>query len=262
MKKNPTTALVPARKARPEAVEPEIVEETALTVALRLPKIKGKTPGERINAWHTVSLASGKASVAAAIMAGWELLMARRACDHGQWIAWLKNNTKISDQTARNYMGLFGGRIGAARAALPKPIPLEVQPSLDELKAASANVEAKSLSALYAQLRLLKRSDNHGGAREGAGRKPKAIPGEKEDVAAQLDAVANNPELLWASAKVALDTLTKLDTEKDFLRRLTDERLSAAVAILGPLAQKAAELFAARAAANDDHITVQAEVLP
>lgn len=246
MKKSPSTAIVPVRPSRPAKTEP-VEESTALTVAIRLPKIKGKTPGARINFLHKLSVASGKVSIAAGILAGWELSRARAACDHGQWIAWLKNNTEISDTTARNYMEVYAKTLGAARAALPRPVPAETPPSPKEVEAASANVEAKSLSALYAQLRLLKRSDNHGGAREGAGRKPKAAPGGKEDVASRLDAAANNPELLWATAKSALDTLVQLDADKDFLHRLSDEHLAAVVSCLEPLAEKARKLFADRA---------------
>lgn len=245
MKKLKNTSLVPAREGRPEAIDPEIVEESALTVTFRMPKVKGKTTGARINFLHKLSVSSGKVSIAAGILAGWELSRARAACDHGQWLTWLENNTEISDRTARNYMEVYAKTLGAARAALPSPVPAETPPSAKEIAAASANVEAKSLSALYAQLRLLKRSENHGGAREGAGRKPKSSGGV-EDVAAQLDAVANNPELLWASAKGALETLTKLDTERDFLRRLQDERLAAVVDCLVPLAEKARKLFADR----------------
>lgn len=172
---SPTTVLAPVRKTRQGPAEP-----TAATIALRLPKIQGKTPGERINFLHKLSVASGKVSIAAGILAGWELSRARAACDHGQWLVWLQNNTEISEQTARNYMAVYGKTLGASRAALPQPIPMEKPPTPKEVKAASANVEANSITALYAQLHLVKRSDNHGGARPGAGRKPKAAESSVE----------------------------------------------------------------------------------
>ena len=234
-----TTTLVPVRKNRLEPAEP-----TALTVAFSLPKIQGKTPGERINFLHKLSVASGKVSIAAGILAGWELSRARAACDHGQWITWLQNNTDISYATARNYMEVYAKTLGASRAALPQPIPMEKPPTPKEIKAASANVEANSISALYAQLHLIKRSENHGGAREGSGRKKKA-----QDVESALDAVAQNETLLWASANGALDTLVQLDADKDFLHRLSDEHLAAVVSCLEPLAEKARKLFADRATA-------------
>jgi hypothetical protein len=241
MKKKTPSALVPVRKAKPAA------EPTAVTIAARLPKIKGKTPGERINFLHQLSVASGKLSIVAGILAGWELSKARAACDHGAWLAWLEANTAISKSTAQNYIAVYASTLGAARASLPEPVPLATAPTNAELQAAAANVEASSITGLYQQLQLLKRNANHGGPRPGAGRKPKA-----EDVAAELEAVAQAPELIWASAKGALDILVRLDEEKDFLRRLGDEQLAAVVSILGPLAQKAAELFAGRADCSRD----------
>ena len=93
MKKLPATRAVAPRPPHttPTPIEPESVHEpTALTVkSTRMPKIKGKTPGQRINFLHRLSVASGKLSIAAGIMAGWELSRAKAKCDHGQWLAWL-----------------------------------------------------------------------------------------------------------------------------------------------------------------------------
>ena len=177
MKKVTPSAIVPVRKAKPAA------EPTALTIAARLPKIKGKTPGERINFLHHLSVASGKLSIVAGILAGWELARVRSACDHGAWLAWLKANTSLSAQTARNYIAVYASTLGAARAALPDPVPLGTQPTNAELQAAAANANATSITGLYRQLQLLRRIANHGGAREGAGRKttsalPKLSPDE------------------------------------------------------------------------------------
>lgn len=256
MKRKTTTTLVPARQARPDAVEPEIVEETALTVSIRLPRIKGKTPGARINFLHRLSVSSGKLSIAAGIMAGWELSRARAACDHGQWITWLENNTEISRATAQNYMEVYAKTLGAARAALPSPVPAETPPSAKEIAAASANVEARSLSALYAQLRLLKRSDNHGGDRREAAAangnkvgRPKKNGGEEgqaEAEAAELDAIANNPALLYAAIRGPLDEMWKLHRERDVFARLGLEELAAVQSVLRDLADAATAALEAR----------------
>lgn len=253
MKKKTAHALVPARQTGPEVVEPEVVEPSALTVAFHLPKIKGKTPGARINFLHRLSVESGKVSIAAGILAGWELARARAACDHGQWLTWLANNTEISPNTARNYMEVYAKTLGAARAALPRPIPAETPPSAKEVAAASANVEAKSLSALYAQLRLLKRNANHGGDRREAAAanghhvgRPAKGSGEEQAEAAELDAIANNPALLYAAIRGPLDELWKLHRERDVFARLGTEELAAAQAILHDLAAAAAEALEAR----------------
>ena len=257
MKKRPqktatSTALVPARAAAARPVRlprpaPEPAEPTARTLSVRLPmRIKGKTPGARINEWHKLAVVSGKASIAASIMAGWELAQARAACDHGQWLAWLQKNTALSDETARRYLTVFAQTVGAARAALPKPVPLEVQPTMAELEGACADVEAKSLTALYGQLRLLKRNPKHGGFRKGAGRHRNPDPGSEEAVAAELDDAVQTSAILWAAVRGALDELVRLDAEENFLSHLPDDHLSEAAAVLSDLARKAGEILKSR----------------
>ena len=229
-----------------EPVTPEVVEPTALTVkSTRMPKIKGKTPGQRINFLHKLSVASGKLSICAGIMAGWELSRAKGKCEHGQWLKWLAANTELSPTTASRYMDVYRATLGDARAALPEPISADVAPTPAELNEAAANVDAPTLNGLYSQLKILKHNDDHGGKREGAGRKPK---GEADDVSAQLDAVTKMEPVLWASAKGALDTLVKLDAEKDFMRRLSDEHLATVSELLSGLAKKASKLLVGRVA--------------
>ena len=223
-------------------IEPEVIEPTALTVkSTRMPRIKGKTPGQRINFLHKLSVASGKLSIAAGIMAGWELSRAREKCEHGQWLKWLAANTEISPMTATRYMDVYHATLATSRAKLPEPISADVQPTPAELNEAAANVDTPTLNGLYSQLKILKHDKNHGGKREGAGRKPKSA-----DVAAELDAVTKMEPVLWAAAKGALDTICKLDVEKDFMRRLTDDHLATFANILADLSDKASKTFAGR----------------
>ena len=241
-KQNPGKAVAPLPpKKIPAPIEPEIVDEpTALTVkSTRMPKIKGKTPGQRINFLHRLSVASGKLSIAAGIMAGWELARAKAKCDHGQWLAWLDANTDISDTTAQRYMSVYSMTIGAARAALPEPVSPDVAPSPAELNEAAANVDAPTLNGLYKQLKILKGNPAHGGLREGAGRKAK-------DVAAELKAVTENEAVLWASAKGALDTLVQLNSERGVFRRLTNDHLATVSGLLADLSKAAASALEQR----------------
>ena len=85
------------------------------------------------------------------------------------------------------------------------------------------------------------KSNNHGGKREGAGH-----PKKGNSVEAQLDAIANNETLIWTDLKGALDTILRLDAERDVWRRLSDEHLSSAVAILADVAKKSADAFTSR----------------
>lgn len=162
-----TSADVPVR------IEPHArAAQDALAVHLRLPPIQGRTPGERINFLHALSVESGVVSIAAAIYAGWELSQVREKCTHGSWYAWLEKNTAISPPTALRYIGVYAKHLAEARAALPDPVPSTVPPSAAELEAACANTDAKTLTDLYVQQGLVKRSSNWGGAREGSGRPP------------------------------------------------------------------------------------------
>ena len=244
-KRNPSRAAAqrPPQKA-PAPIEPEIVDEpTALTVkSTRMPKIKGKTPGQRINFLHRLSVASGKLSIAAGIMAGWELTRAKAKCDHGQWLAWLDANTDISPVTATRYMSVYSMTVGAARAALPEPASQDVAPSPAELNEAAANVDAPTLNGLYKQLKILKGNPDHGGKRENAGRHKK---GDAE-VAAELKAVAEHESVLWASAKGALDTLVQLNSERGVFQRLSNDHLAQVSNILADLSTKAAKAIEQR----------------
>ena len=238
-KRNPSRAAAqrPPQKS-PAPIEPEIVDEpTALTVkSTRMPKIKGKTPGQRINFLHRLSVASGKLSIAAGIMAGWELTRAKAKCDHGQWLAWLDANTDISPMTATRYMSVYSMTVGAARAALPEPVAPDVAPTPAELNEAAANVDAPTLNGLYKQLRILKGNPDHGGRRENAGRKSK----DDAAVAAELKAVAEHESVIWASAKGSLDNLVQLDAGRDMFHRLSGDHLATVAGLLADLSKKAA----------------------
>ena len=213
---------------------------TALTVMPKMPVVKGKTPGERINFLHNLSIETGKVSIAAAIYAGWELTKVKQACPFGSWLAWLRSHTILSRPTADRYMGVYAATIGAARASAEEPIALEVQPSGEELCEASANVEAKSLTGLYSQLKLLKRPEGHGGKREGAGRKPK-----KEDVAAKLDEVLESEVATWAIVKAAIDELVRADVEEK-LQRLSDVHLAEMIQELNRIVVAAQDIISLR----------------
>lgn len=206
-----TKNLLPA-KAKP--ITPEVIEPTALTVkSSRMPKIKGKTPGQRINFLHKLSVASGKLSIAAGILAGWELQRAKAKCDHGQWLVWLDANTDISPMTATRYMSVYAMTIGATRAAMPEPISQNVQPSMAELNEAAANVDAPTLNGLYKQLKILKGNPDHGGARENAGRKAKGAAEVAEEEMVELDKIAETPAAAWATVRDHLRPLQ--DAQRD-----------------------------------------------
>jgi hypothetical protein len=138
-------------------------------------------------------------------------------------------------------MSLFAQTVGAARAAMRRPIALSVMPTMKELEEAAHDVDGQSLSTLYKSTRLMAVNPDHGGKREGAGRKPKGA-----DVAAELKAVTEHEAVLWASAKGALDTLVQLDSDRDFMNRLSSEHLAAVATRLDELARKSSKLLLLR----------------
>ena len=233
-------------KTKHEVVVAEPVdaaETSALTVSMgEIVFPKGvETLGEKANFLHAYSVEASKRSTGAAILAGWVLSVARSTCAHGQWLNWLEHNVSFSKSTANNYLSLYAQTLGASRASMRRPIALTVRPTIDELEAAAHDVDGKRLSALYKSTRLMASSDNWGGAGRGQGRKAKDA-----DVAAELKAVAKMEPVLWASAKGALDALWKLDAEKDFMRRLSDDHLAQVSNILTQLSDKAAKALAQR----------------
>lgn len=239
-----------SKQLRPSAPprETEATTTTALTVrACEIVFPQGvETLGEKANYLHSYSVEASKRSTGAAILAGWVLSVARSTCAYGQWNAWLKKNVSFSEQTARNYLSLYAQTLGAQRAAMRRPIALDVQPTEDELEAAAHDVDGKSLSALYKSTRLIKRDPNHGGKREGAGRKPK---GDAE-VAAELKAVAENEAVIWASTKGSLDNLMQLDAKRDMFHRLSGDHLATVANLLADLSKKAADALASRLSAH------------
>lgn len=241
MKKRNTTAVVAAKVPRDESSD----MTTALNVHLNeIVFPKGvETLGQKANFLHGYSVEASKRANGAAIMAGWVLSVARSTCSHGQWYAWLEQNVSFGKSTATNYMNLYAQTLGKARANARRPIALTVEPTVAELEAAAHDVDGSTLAALYKSTRIMAANPDHGGKREGAGRKAKDA-----DVAAQLDAVTKMEPVLWAAAKGHLDELRKLDVKKDFMRRLSDEHLATVSELLSELAKKASELLVGRIA--------------
>ena len=200
-----------------------------------------ETLGEKANWLHQCSVELSKRSTGAAILAGWVLTVARSTCAHGQWTGWVAKNCNFHYNTATNYMSLYAQTLGVRRAAARRPVALSVEPTIKELEEAAHDVNGKSLSALYKSTRLMATPNNWGGTDRGQGRKPK-----NADIAAQLDAVTKAEPVMWAAAKGHLDELRKLDVEKDFMHRLTDEHLATVSELLSELAKKASELLVGR----------------
>ena len=242
MKKQETGRAV---APRPPQQSPEPAEPSALTVRacdeITFPP-GVETLGEKANFLHAYSIEASKRSTGAAILAGWVLSVARSTCAHGQWMQWLATNVSFGKSTAANYLTLYAQTVGARRAEMRRPIPLTTPPTVDELEAAAHDVDGKALSALYKSTRLIAAPANWGGAGRGQGRKPR----DAEAEAAELDAIANNPALLFAAVKGPLDELWRLHRERDVFARLGDEELSDVVSVLKSLSDAATKALVAK----------------
>lgn len=219
--------------------------QTALTVRMgEIAFPEGvETLGEKANFLHAYSVESAKRSTGAAIMAGWILAVARSTCPHGTWYNWLEQNVNFSKQTASNYLSLYAQTLGAARAAMRRPIALTVEPTIEELEEAAHDVNGKSLSALYKSTRLMATPNNWGGPDRGQGRKPKD---EAEEESAALDAVVNSPALLIAAIREPLATVYRTWRERDVFARIELGDLAQVTATLNELASAATAALKAR----------------
>jgi hypothetical protein len=233
------------KKAKETPREAETSPTTALTVrACEIVFPQGvETLGEKANFLHAYSVEASKRSTGAAILAGWVLSVARSTCAYGQWMQWLEQNVNFSKRTAANYLSLYAQTLGAQRAAMRRPIALAVQPTEDELEAAAHDVDGKALSSLYKSTRLIKASDNWGGAGRGQGRKSKdAAEAEKQE----LDEIANSPALLIAAIREPISTVYKAWRERDVFARIDMSDLAVVAASLNELATAATSALKAR----------------
>ena len=198
-------------------------------------------PAERIKYHLSQARVAANVAMRHIIEAGWELAKQKQFLGYGQWVAWCEQNIQISRRTADKYIDAFRKTVGAQRAQ--QSVGLEAKLLKKELDAATVGMEEKTVRQAMLELGVIKPTPGHGGAREGAGRKPKD---EAAAVGEKLDAIANNETLLWQALKGALDMLVKMDSEKDVWNRLKDDHLATAVGILADVAKKSSNTMMKR----------------
>lgn len=223
------------RQVNPAPVVPEAVQPSALAVrevALEAPA--SSTPAECISFDLGMSKSHATASICYLARAGWRLALERQGMAHGAWVNFCQNHVGISDDTARRYIKFFQETVGKFRTN--HGLPAMVTELTDKMiAAATADIESKTATGAMIELGVMRRPPGHGGARPGAGRKPKDA-----DVAAELKAVTENEAVLWASAKGALDTLVQLDSERGVFQRLSNDHLATVAGLLADLSKAAA----------------------
>lgn len=203
--------------------------------ALPLEQPPAGTPAEAVKFDLGMAKRHGALTLAYLARAGWRLACEKEGVAHGEWYV-LCETIGISAETARRYIDFYHATVGAhlrAQGAAHRLVDNLTDAMIEE---ACAGLESKTATGAMIELGIVKRPANWGGARENAGRK------SKDDAAveaAELDAVANNPALLYAAAKGPLDELWKLHRERDLFARLGDDELTEVVGVLADLSQAA-----------------------
>lgn len=170
---------------------------TALTVRMDALPIPDGSPAEQANALHREFIQSAVSAKIRAVQCGWVLAAQRERIGSGQWIGWVRN-LDFSQRTAYNYITAYEGTVGAYRAQQRRPLPLSVEPTMEEIVAATAGAQEKPLAQLYRATGVVENNPNHGGAREGAGRKAEAAAAAAES-GDGLD-MGDSATLMWAEA--------------------------------------------------------------
>lgn len=211
----------------------------------------------RICEWDAMARKHASDAVRLALGTGALLLEVKSRLPHGAFLAWLSTSCgSVSQSTAYKYMALAEAAQRECRAIeedVGSPDRLIVESSdgstgdggrSDGTTGDVMSIDERSLSQLYLDYGIVRRPQKWGGSRPNSGRPPKGSPTVEEE----LDEIANAEGLLWAQARDAIGTLSRLDGEKDVFRRLDGEHLAAAAGTLADLSRKAGEALKSRLA--------------
>jgi hypothetical protein len=166
----------------------------------------------------------GAMTLAYLARAGWRLACEKEGLAHGAWLDWCEKNLGISDETARKYIAFYYGTVGEhlrAQGAAHRLVENLTDAMIEE---ATAGLESKTATGAMIELGIVKRPAGWGGAREGAGRAPGALP--------KLTAT-QEAETLWAQVMGVLDKTTV----KDAIRFLGEKAAEACLDRVAELAE-------------------------
>ena len=169
---------------------------TALTVRVDTLAIPDGSPAEQANALHSSFLHSAVSAKIRAVQCGWVLSAQRERIGYGQWKNWV-GELDFSQSTAYNYINAYESTVGTYRRQQRRPLPLSVEPTMEEIAEATKVTKEKPLAALLRDTGVVENNPNHGGERKGAGRKP---AGELPQPSA-----AENAKTIWTEVMAVLD---------------------------------------------------------
>ena len=176
----------------------------------------------RINYYHILSKQAGEVAIKAALAAGLELVKVQLANPGKMFDEWIDANCSFSRRTAFHYMATLKQTIGA-QMELGRLVNGSDDDRRSAIDAFAASTDSKSLTELYADLGIVhKTKSNLGGRREGAGRPRKLTA---EEMQAQADALAKDPETAWNELKSLMDQLDAFVSVRDGLGLLGSEKI-------------------------------------
>ena len=176
----------------------------------------------RINYYHELSKQAGEVAIKAALAAGLELVKVQLANPGKLFDEWIDANCSFGRRTAFKYMATLKQTIGASME-LGRLVNGSDDDRRSAIDAFAASTDSKSLTELYADLGIVhKTKSNLGGRREGAGRPRKLTA---EEMQAQADALAKDPETAWNELKSLMDQLDAFISVRDGLGLLGSEKI-------------------------------------
>ena len=176
----------------------------------------------RINYYHELSKQASVFSVKAALAVGLELVRVQLANPGKLFDEWIDANCSFSRRTAFHYMATLKQTIGASME-LGRLVNGSDDDRRSAIDAFAASTDSKSLTELYADLGIVhKTKSNLGGRREGAGRPRKLTA---EEMQAQADALAKDPETAWDELKSLMDQLDAFISVRDGLGLLGSKKI-------------------------------------
>lgn len=199
----------------------QATDETRPAIILETPP--AATPAEAVQFDLGMARKHGALTLAYLARAGWRLACEKQGMGYGAWYEWCETNLGISHVTVDRYIKFYYSTVGEYLRAQGTAHRLVDELTDKMIEDATAGLESKTATGAMIELGIVKSNPNHGGAREGAGRKaalPKLSPTQEA-------------ETLWAQAMVVFDK----PSLKDAIRYLGEKAATVCLDRVADLAE-------------------------
>ena len=221
------------KTSTPSKTGKALVPAASSAALVAMPEPDGKLDrAGRANFFHALSREAGVVSIRAALAAGVELLQAKEELSGG-FQEWVKRKCSFGVATAYRYIALVQRSL--PEAAVPRLLAGSDADREREIEEVASSTDSRTLTELYDDLGIVRKTpSNLGGARPGAGRKPKR-PLTDEEIAVQAAALSADPEMAAKECFDLLDRLVAWANGPAGFAALPDKDLVRAHNILGDL---------------------------